>query len=119
MLRIENSNYNKEGSEFFVAGAAATGRAMDGSMIGWLPRVGLGRGTAGAPAGWLYGCKQAGTQAGRQAGSQAEAERSSSTVRATMGHISRTRDGKSPQWTKEEDGGRGRREVIKSRAAIS
>ena len=67
MLRIENSNYNKEGSEFFVAGAAATGRAMDGSMIGWLPRVGLGRGTAGAPAGWLYGCKQAGTQAGRQA----------------------------------------------------
>ena len=34
MLRIENSNYNKEGSEFFVAGAAAARRAMDGSMIG-------------------------------------------------------------------------------------
>ena len=74
VLRIENSNYNKGGSEFFVA------TEEDGSMIGC-------QGLAGCRLALAASCMDGGRQAGSKAGRTITC-----AARATMGHISCTRD---------------------------
>ena len=74
VLRIENSNYNKGGSEFFVA------TEEDGSMIGC-------QGLAGCWLALAASCMDGGRQAGSKAGRTITC-----AARATMGHISCTRD---------------------------
>ena len=48
VLRIENSNYNKGGSEFFVATGGREGVLSDWSSAGGLAR-------SGAAGGWRHG----------------------------------------------------------------